>query len=98
MPRTSKTEEAPAQPIADSFESLFAALEDRARRLEVGNLPLDDSLRIAEEAAVFAEKLRAILNAAELRVTDLRSRLRPQVVGSQFDENEASYEFDEVEE
>ncbi len=97
MPRIVKTQEASPQPTADTFESLFTALEERARRLEVGNLPLDDSLRIAEEAAGLAERLRAILDAAELRVTDLRSRLRPQVVESEFAENETPYDFDDDE-
>lgn len=76
MPRAPKAtaSQAAAEPVAETFESLFAALEEHARRLEQGNLGLEDSLRIAEEAAETSARLRAILDAAESRVTNLRAR------------------------
>lgn len=73
MPRTTKRETA-TQPASETFESLFAALEERTRKLEQGNLSLDDSLRLADESAGLVEKLHSILDNAELRVTEIRAR------------------------
>lgn len=57
-----------------SFEELYAELEDRARRLEEGNLPLEESLKLYEEAAALADRLRGILEGAELRVRTVQRR------------------------
>lgn len=73
MPRTTKRDPA-SQPAEESFEALFAALEERTRSLEQGNLSLDDSLRLADESAGLVEKLHAILDKAELRVTEIRAK------------------------
>ncbi len=51
-----------------SFEQLYAALEGKARALEQGNLPLEESLTLYEEGAALAARLREILEAAELRI------------------------------
>lgn len=76
MARTTKSAKTPANPEAanESFETLFAALEERAQKLELGNLGLEDSLRLAEEAAEISQQLRTILDAAESRVVNIRSR------------------------
>ena len=58
-----------------SFEQLYAALEEKARRLEAGNLPLDASLKLYAEGAAIADDLRAILEGAELQVKTLQARL-----------------------
>ncbi len=73
VPRT-KREPVASQPASETFESLFAALEERTRKLEQGNLSLDDSLRIADESAGLVEKLHAILDSAELKVTEIRAK------------------------
>lgn len=75
MPRGQRatSEEPKAGPPA-SFEDLYAALEDRARRLEQGNLPLDQALKLCEEGSAIAAQLREIIAGAELRVTELRRR------------------------
>jgi exodeoxyribonuclease VII small subunit len=57
-----------------AFETLFASLEEKARRLEQGNLPLDESLKLYEEGAALADRLREILAAAELRVRTVQRR------------------------
>jgi exodeoxyribonuclease VII small subunit len=76
-----------------SFEDLFAALEEKARRLEQGNLPLEDSLRLYEEGAGLVDKLRAILEGAELRVRTLQTRLEADE--SELREVEAEYGTDD---
>jgi exodeoxyribonuclease VII small subunit len=78
-----------------SFEELYSALEEKARRLEQGNLPLEDALRLYEEGAALAEKLRGILGQAELRIERLRVQLDED--RSQLREIEAAYTPDEEE-
>jgi exodeoxyribonuclease VII small subunit len=72
-----------------SFEELYAALEEKARRLEQGNLPLEDSLRLYEEGAALVDALRKILEGAELQVKTLQGRLDEEE--AQLREVEAEY-------
>ncbi len=58
-----------------TFEELYGELEEKARRLEQGNLPLEESLRLYEEGAALVDRLRVVLEGAELRVKTLQSRL-----------------------
>jgi exodeoxyribonuclease VII small subunit len=58
----------------ESFEALFRRLEETARKLEAGNLGLDESLALYEEGAAIADRLRSILDAAELRIRTVQQR------------------------
>lgn len=58
-----------------TFDELFAALEEKARRLEQGNLGLEESIKLYEEGADLVDRLRAILEKAELRVRTIHGRL-----------------------
>lgn len=60
-----------------SFEALFQMLEEKARLLEAGNLPLEASLRLYEEGAALVDRLREVLDAAELRVRTVQGRTEP---------------------
>ncbi|MGE5596982.1 MAG: exodeoxyribonuclease VII small subunit [Hyphomicrobiales bacterium] len=71
-----------------SFEELYAALEEKARKLEQGNLPLEESLALYEEGVALVDRLREILEGAELRVRTLQAR---------FEEDEAQLREVEVE-
>ena len=73
-----------------SFDALYADLEEKARKLEAGNLPLEESLRLYEEGAGLVDRLREILEKAELQVKTLHSRLEED----QFElrESEEAYE------
>ena len=97
MPRAPKAtaNQTPPEPAAETFESLFAALEEHARRLEERNLGLEESLRIAEEAAETSAKLRAILDAAESRVTNLRARFEDDAAPPDvfMSEEEVDYDY-----
>ncbi|MFN8508268.1 MAG: exodeoxyribonuclease VII small subunit [Dehalococcoidia bacterium] len=57
-----------------TFEELYAELEEKARRLEQGNLPLEESLKLYEEGAALVDRLKVVLEGAELRVKTLQSR------------------------
>jgi exodeoxyribonuclease VII small subunit len=63
------------------FEELYGALEDVARRLESGNLGLAESIALYERGAELVEQLRAILEAAEARVQQVRARLDSRSAG-----------------
>ena len=76
-----------------NFESLFAALEEKARRLEQGNLPLEESLKLYEEGAALADRLRQILEAAELRVRTVRGQIEDEQ--AQLREVEVEYGMDD---
>ena len=73
-----------------TFEALYAALEDKARKLEQGNLPLEESLRLYEEGAKLVDQLRVILEKAELQVKTLQGRIEESEL--ELREVEAGYE------
>ncbi|MCZ2108713.1 MAG: exodeoxyribonuclease VII small subunit [Dehalococcoidia bacterium] len=77
----------------ESFEQLYAALEEKARRLEQGNLGLEQSLALYEEGAALVDKLRDILEAAELKVRTLHERLGEDEAS--LHEIEPAYDDDE---
>lgn len=54
------------------FEEALAALEERVRRIESGELALEDALTLYEEGVALAERCHDQLDAAEERVTKLR--------------------------
>ncbi len=73
-----------------TFDDLFAALEEKARRLEQGNLGLEESVKLYEEGADLVDRLRAILESAELRVRTIQNRLAEDE--AQLREVEADYD------
>lgn len=75
-----------------SFEELYAALEEKARKLEQGNLPLEESLKLYEEGVGLVDRLKEILEGAELRVRTLQVRLEDDQ--AQLREVEAEYGSD----
>jgi exodeoxyribonuclease VII small subunit len=77
----------------ETFEALFAQLEEKARRLEQGNLPLEDSLQLYEEGAALVDRLRAVLEGAELRMRNVQGRFEQDV--NLLREVEAEYEAED---
>ncbi len=53
------------------FESSLKELEDRVRRLEAGDVPLEEALRLFEEGVSLARACHDQLEAAEQRVAAL---------------------------
>ncbi len=66
-----------------SFEDAFAQLEEVVRRLEGGDLPLQEALALYERGVALAAHCQGLLDRAELRVTQL-----PGEEGEPFDEQE----------
>ena len=77
-----------------TFEELYTLLEEKARKLEQGNLPLAESLQLYDEGAALVHRLREILEAAELRVETIKSRLSEDE--AQLREVEAGYDEEEA--
>lgn len=59
----------------ERFETLFAALEEHARKLDEGGLSLEESVKTYESGAAIASKLRTMLEQTELRIRELDARM-----------------------
>jgi len=57
-----------------SFEELIEALEDRVRKLEAGELPLEHALKLFEEGIELTRDCHERLDAADRRIVELESR------------------------
>lgn len=58
----------------NSFEKLYAELEETISRLEAGDLPLDESLALFQRGMELAKQCGALLDQAELRIKELVPR------------------------
>jgi len=56
---------------AMSFEEAMAALEDVVTRLDSGNVPLDESIRLYEAGAKLKARCEALLRAAQEKVEQI---------------------------
>jgi exodeoxyribonuclease VII small subunit len=54
-----------------SFEQAYGELEEIVARLESGELTLEDSVSLFERGRKLSERCQAILDQAELRITQL---------------------------
>jgi exodeoxyribonuclease VII small subunit len=68
------TEEVMPPEPQHTFEELYRELEETVRRLEAGDLTLDESLALFEQGTLLAEKCNTLLDSAELRVRQLTTR------------------------
>lgn len=71
-------------PETASFEALYRELEETVRRLEAGDLSLDDSLALYDRATKLAEQCNTLLDRAELRVRQLSSRPNGSLAAEPF--------------
>ena len=67
-PSTASSSGAPAE---EDFESALARLEERVRKLEAGDLPLETALTLYEEGVELARTCHEQLEEAEQRVAAL---------------------------
>ena len=54
-----------------TFEQALNELEDHVRRLDSGELPLDDSLEVFESGVKLVRECQELLDGAEQRITEL---------------------------
>lgn len=69
-----------------SFEEAFARLEQIVRRLEAGEVKLDESLRLFEEGVKLSRLCAAQLDAAEGKMVRLLERPDGSLEEAPFDE------------
>ncbi len=62
-----------AEPL--SFEQALRQLEERVQKLESGDLPLDDALRLFEDGVALVRQCHERLDAADARVIVLSAPL-----------------------
>ena len=68
MPKESKTE---------TFEQIYARLQERVERLEQGGLTLEQSIELYEEGMTLARQCQEMLDGAELKITKLKESFAP---------------------
>ena len=56
-----------------TFEQAVAKLEETVKRMDAGDLPLDEALKLFSEGAALTERCQALLKNAELAVAKLQS-------------------------
>jgi len=56
----------------ENFEAVYRQLEEVVRRLDEGGLTLDESIALYEDGMTLAQRCQALLDHAELRVTQLQ--------------------------
>ena len=54
-----------------SYEQAYSELNDLVARIETGDLPLDESVRLYERGRLLAGHCQKLLDAAELRIQRL---------------------------
>ena len=64
-----RTQETPG---GATYEALYAQLQSVVARLEAGDLPLDESLKLYEQGVRLAAECQRLLDEAELRVRNLQ--------------------------
>lgn len=56
---------------SETFETSVARLDEIVRKLERGDLPLEDSLKLFEEGTALVKSCSKLLDEAELKVVKL---------------------------
>ena len=62
-----------------TFEASLRELESVVRRLEEGNLTLDEATKLFESGMHLASRCNELLTSAELKITHLQSRFSDQM-------------------
>jgi exodeoxyribonuclease VII small subunit len=87
MPKEAKTE---------SFEQLYARLEESVARLERGGLPLDEAIALYEQGMTLARQCQERLDGAELKITKLKESfalIQPRANGAAPEDPAEDYEY-----
>jgi len=72
------------------FESVYEQLEQAVARLESGGLGLEQSIDVYETGMRLARRCKEMLEAAELRVTELEQELASTVTERALDDEGAN--------
>jgi|YNPNPStandDraft_1061719.scaffolds.fasta_scaffold03070_8 exodeoxyribonuclease VII small subunit len=69
-----------------SFEEAFRELEDLVERMETGNLPLEETIRLFERGSLLARHCQNLLDKAELKLQQLTASPDGEATVAPFDE------------
>lgn len=61
-----------AQNPVETYETLYARLQQVVSRLETGELPLEEALQLYEQGVQLAAACQRLLDAAQLRVQQIQ--------------------------
>jgi len=81
---------------AETFEQIYAKLEESVGKLEQGGLTLEQSIALYEEGMTLARRCQEMLDAAELKITKLKESFAPvpeRLNGRTVGEEMAEYEY-----
>jgi exodeoxyribonuclease VII small subunit len=84
MARKEKPEQAETEELP-SFEQNLQKLEEIVQRLEEGNLPLDESLKLYEEGIAAFRNCQEMLDEADLKVRRLVQTLEGELKEEPFE-------------
>jgi exodeoxyribonuclease VII small subunit len=81
---------------AETFEKLYARLEQTVEKLEAGGLALEQAIALYEEGMTLARQCQERLDEAELKITKLKESFAPlpeRVNGRQVNDDVGDYEY-----
>ena len=67
----------PKEAKPETFEKLYARLEETVDKLEAGGLPLEQAIALYEEGMTLARQCQERLDDAELKITKLKESFAP---------------------
>jgi exodeoxyribonuclease VII small subunit len=83
----------------ETFETLYARLEERVGKLEDGGLSLEEAIAVYEEGMTLARRCQEQLDAAELKITKLKEAFAAvPSPGATVEEDEPPEEYEYIDE
>ena len=86
----------PKEAKPETFEKLYARLEETVGKLEAGGLPLEQAIALYEEGMTLARQCQERLDDAELKITKLKESFAPlpeRTNGRAVNDEPADYEY-----
>ena len=85
-----------AETAEASFELIYGRLEQAVQRLEAGGLSLEESIATYERGMRLAQRCKEMLDAAELRVSELEREFAPEEPEELDELDESDYDGSEA--
>ena len=70
-----------------TFEQSMDRLEEIVRKIEQGNVPLEESLKLFEEGTKLVDSCAALLDKAELKVLEMTKDAEGEPVETEWSDN-----------
>jgi exodeoxyribonuclease VII small subunit len=86
MRTVNESSDMPATVPEGSFETVYEQLERAVAQLENGGLSLEQSIEVYETGMRLARRCKEMLDAAELRVTEIEREMSAAAIALPFEE------------